>query len=160
MFYSPAPLYGINGGGGVTHKLFLPAILGCVAHDPPSTTLCFPSKKSATQISLPSQKSIMGYIQSYSPVYPGYNSISLNPSCLSSTELVHSHTPPISPCPANLSPYAVTATGCQCLKPTLAPSRSVKSACWAAAAGESAGWRRGGLSSTPLLTRWLAGVSL
>lgn len=90
-----------------------------------------------------------------SPVYPGYNSISLNPSCLSSTELVHSHTPPISPCPANLSPSAVTATGCQCLKPTLAPSRSVKSACWAAVAGESAGSRRGGLSSTPLLTRWL-----
>jgi hypothetical protein len=30
-----------------THKLRLPAIRGCVAHDPPSTTLCFPSKKSA-----------------------------------------------------------------------------------------------------------------
>jgi len=33
--------------GKKTYKLFLPAIRGCVAHDPPSTMLCFSSKKSA-----------------------------------------------------------------------------------------------------------------
>ena len=33
--------------GHVTHNVFFPAILGWVAHDPPSATLCFPSKKSA-----------------------------------------------------------------------------------------------------------------
>jgi hypothetical protein len=53
-----------------------------------------------------------------------------------------------------LSPFAVTATGCQCLKPTLAPSRSVKSVL-CGPAGPSAGSRNGGLSSTPSLTRWL-----
>lgn len=30
-----------------THKVFRPAMRGCVAHDPPSITLCLPSKKSA-----------------------------------------------------------------------------------------------------------------
>lgn len=30
-----------------THNDFLPAIRGCVAHDPPRTILCFSSKKSA-----------------------------------------------------------------------------------------------------------------
>lgn len=30
-----------------THKVFRPAIRGCVAQDPPSTILCLPSKKSA-----------------------------------------------------------------------------------------------------------------
>lgn len=34
--------------GVSTHKVLRPAMRGCVAQDPPSTTLCFPSKKSAT----------------------------------------------------------------------------------------------------------------
>lgn len=33
--------------GFETHKVFRPAIRECVAHDPPSITLCLPSKKSA-----------------------------------------------------------------------------------------------------------------
>lgn len=32
---------------GSTHKVLRPARRGCVAHDPPSVMLCFPSKKSA-----------------------------------------------------------------------------------------------------------------
>ena len=32
-----------------TYKLLLPAIRGCVAQEPPSTMLCFPSKKSASK---------------------------------------------------------------------------------------------------------------
>jgi hypothetical protein len=31
-----------------THKVLRPAMRGIVAHDPPSVTLCLPSKKSAT----------------------------------------------------------------------------------------------------------------
>lgn len=41
-------------------------------------------------------------------------------------ELVHSQRPPISPCPANRLPPAVTGTGCQWWNPTFAPSRSMK----------------------------------
>src|SRR4029434_1129158 len=95
---------------------------GCVAHDPPSTTLCFPSKKSA--------------------VYPGYSAMGSNPSHDSSTLLVHSHTPPSSAWPAGRPrpaaprpfprPYPVTGIGCQWRKPTLAPSRLLNSACGAA----------------------------
>ena len=32
-----------------TYKVFLPAIRGCVAHEPPSAMLCLPSKKSAVE---------------------------------------------------------------------------------------------------------------
>lgn len=74
------------------------------------------------------------------------------PSCLSKGELVHSQTPPISPCPANLLPWPVTATGCQWAKPTLASCRFVKSS------GELPTRDvccDGGLSSTPSLSKCL-----
>ena len=87
-----------------------------------------------------------------SPVYAGYNFMGSKPSCLVSGELVHSHTPPISLCPASLSPFPVTATGCQCLKPILAPARLVKSSCEPSRLWEP---RDGGVSSTPLLIRCL-----
>ena len=126
--------------GVKTHKLLLPAILGCVAHDPPSTILCFSSKKSA--------------------VYPGYSGMASKPSQGRSTVLVHSHTPPISAWPASLLPREVMGTGCQCRKPTFAPFRSVKSASWLAvllvsASEAGAGGVAGGEISTPLLQRWL-----
>jgi len=35
-----------------THNVLRPARRGCVAHEPPRTTLCFPSKKSAALVSL------------------------------------------------------------------------------------------------------------
>ena len=124
-----------------THKLLLPAILGCVAHDPPSTILCFSSKKSA--------------------VYPGYSGMASKPSQGRSTVLVHSHTPPISAWPASVLPREVMGTGCQYRKPTFAPSRSVKSASWlvallvSSASEAGAGGVAGGEISTPLLQRWL-----
>lgn len=49
-----------------------------------------------------------------------------NSGHLRSGELVHSQTPPISPCPAKRLPFAVIGTGCQCWNPMLAPSRSMK----------------------------------
>ena len=91
-----------------THKVFRPATRGCVAHDPPSAILCFPSKKSAFHrlAGLDGTRA-----EGELPVYPGYNSIGLNPSCLSNTVLVHSHTPPISPRPDSLLPFCVTGVG-------------------------------------------------
>lgn len=51
-----------------THNVLRPAMRLCVAHDPPSTILCLPSKKSA--------------------VYPGYSGMAEKPSCFSRTVLV------------------------------------------------------------------------
>lgn len=151
MFYSPL----VRGNRDVVNSQTLPSGNSWMGRPRPSEhNIMFPVKEiSYTHISICSPFHTAAGNQN-SPVYAGYNSISSNPSCLSSTELVHSHTPPISPCPASLSPFAVTATGCQCLKPTLAPSRSVKSAL-CGPAGWLAGSRNGGLSSTPSLTRWL-----
>ena len=116
--------------------------------------LCFSSKKSA--------------------VYPGYSGIGSNPSQRRSTELVHSHAPPISDWPASEPPLPVTGVGCQCLKPTLweGASRSMKRCfccCWGleeelpallllllpASEEEEPGGVAGGEISTPLLQRWL-----
>lgn len=90
------------------------------------------------------------------PVYAGYRGIGSKPSCLTRGELVHSQTPPISLWPASLLPFAVTGTGCQWVKPTLAPLRLVKSSC---ELSPSFAARDGGLSSTPSLTRCLETVS-
>lgn len=90
------------------------------------------------------------------PVYAGYSGIGSKPSCRSRGELVHSQTPPIPPWPASLLPLGVTATGCQCVKPTLAFSRLVKSSCEPFPFTEG---RDGGVSSTPSCRRWLAHVS-
>jgi hypothetical protein len=116
--------------------------------------LCLPSKKSAAEFRDLSQHAI-GWNHSL-PVYAGYSGIGSNPSCLSKGELVHSHTPPISPWPASRLPWDVTATGCQCVKPTLAFSRLVKSSCELFPFTEG---RDGGVSSTPSCRRWLAHVS-
>lgn len=93
------------------------------------------------------------------PVYAGYNSIGSKPSCLSNTELVHSQRPPIPAWPASLSPFCATGIGCQCLKPTLIPWRSMwrSSGLGAAAVSDERvreGWD-GGDSCTPLLIKWL-----
>src|SRR5690349_3001628 len=97
------------------------------------------------------------------PVYPGYSAIGSKPSCRSSTVLVHSQTPPKSDWPQSLLPLSVTETGCQCLKPTLAPSKSMKRSCGlgrepAPEAPLDKGLD-GGLSSTPLLIKCLATMS-
>lgn len=89
------------------------------------------------------------------PVYAGYSFIGSKPSCFSNSELVHSHTPPISACPANRFPFAVTDTGCQFWKPTFAPSRLVKSSWCEEELPRCEEGVDGGLSSTPSLTRWL-----
>lgn len=74
------------------------------------------------------------------------------PSYLASGELVHSQTPPISLWPASLSPFAVTETGCQLLKPMLAPLRLAKSSCEPPPFDED---RDGGVSATPSLSKCL-----
>jgi len=88
----------------------------------------------------------------YAPVYAGYSFIGSNPSCFVSVELVHSQTPPMPAWPASLPPFAVTGTGCQCLNPTFAPSKLVKSPLELSPCSQA---RDGGLSSTPLLTKCL-----
>jgi len=135
----------------VSYNVFLPAILGCVAQDPPSIMLCLSSKKSADQELVRNTDTEV----STQPVYAGYSFIGSKPSYRANGELVHSHTPPISLCPASLFPLPVTATGCQCLKPTLAPARFVKSSCEPPLV---CGSRDGGVSSTPLLIRCLKRV--
>lgn len=93
------------------------------------------------------------------PVYSGYNGIGSNPSCFSNTELVHSQTPPISPCPESRLPFWVTGVGWKCLKPTLQPSRLVKSSIGSSPDSVLELLLRegcdGGDSSTPSLDRWL-----
>lgn len=122
---------------------------GCVAHEPPSTMLCFSSKKSAIPVRTrqPVQE---GTRPRNSPVYPGYSDIGSNPSHRLSGELVHSHTPPMPACPASRSPWWVTGTGCQCRSPTLAPSRSMKRSPSTPRSGGGCGD-----SSTPSFTRCL-----
>ncbi|KAL7281925.1 hypothetical protein ACG7TL_003392 [Trametes sanguinea] len=71
---------------------------GTVAYDAPSTTWCFPSKKSAE--------------------YPGKMPVPTKPACASSTVAVHSHTPPFEPRPpAPVPAPAVAGSGCQLRKP-------------------------------------------
>src|ERR1700710_2222990 len=86
------------------------------------------------------------------PVYAGYNSMGSNPSCFARVELVHSQSPPIPLWPARVLPLPVTATVCQLLNPTLAPSKLVKSSCELSPCFKD--WD-GGLSSTPSLMRCL-----
>jgi hypothetical protein len=65
--------------------------------------------------------------------------------------------------PARRLPSPVTGVGCQCWKPTLVPSRSMKSGscwvrcswCWEEVEEVEAGGVAGGEISTPLLQRWL-----
>ena len=46
-FGKPLEIRKRRAGTVMAYKVFLPAIRGCVAQEPPSTMLCFPSKKSA-----------------------------------------------------------------------------------------------------------------
>src|SRR4051812_39049179 len=81
------------------------------------------------------------------------------PSCRRRIELVHSHAPPKSACPASLLPLAVTATGYQFWKPTLAPVKSMKVSFRSLPADApplvASQGSCGGVSSTPLLLRCL-----
>lgn len=77
----------------------------------------------------------------------------LNSDHFRSGELVHSQRPPSSPCPAKQLPLAVTGTGCQCWKPMLAPSRSIKRSLWSPSTAGFPAARDGGVSWTPLLLR-------
>lgn len=59
--------------------------------------------------------------------------------------------------PASELPWDVTGTGCQCLKPTFAPARSMNSGVLSSTVE---GVNDGGVSSTPSLERCLSVLAL